>query len=182
MRKQLEGLADYIGTDQIVRVNRQPTDEHELHGFVVGASAKLLLLQVIDGNTFYLNGYAALRISDVRSYRVDPTFTPRAMRLMERKPTVPEYVDLTSWQTLLRSVQPRYPLLQIETEKKKSGVCYIGRVANLTAQQVDLIEVNSEGYWAETETFAVKDITQVGFNNGYVDALARLVEHEAATK
>lgn len=179
---RIEQLAGYIGTDQILRVGRQPVDPHELIGFALGVSAKFLLLQLVDGSTLQLNGYSALRTADIRYCRVDETFIPRAMRLLERRPIVPEYVDLTSWQTLLRSVQARYPLLKIETEKKKAGVCFIGRVANLTAQQMDLIEVNTEGIWAETETFALKDITRIEFDDEYVDALARLVEHEAATK
>ena len=178
MQKHIEELAKCIGTDEVVRINRQPLDPYELYGFVIGISAKLLLLQLIDGNTLFLNGYSAVRVPDVRSYRLDPTFTPRAMRLLERRPTMLQNIDITNWQTLLQSVHENYPLLIIEDEKAKPNVFYLGRLANLTAHDVELIEVSMEGHWAETEIFDLKNITQVAFDNGYVDALARLVAHE----
>lgn len=179
MRKQLEGLAEFIGTDRIIRVNRKPVDQHWLDGVVVGFSARLLLLQLVDGSTLQLNGYSAVRLADVRGYKEDDTFVQRALRLLKRAPAIPEFVDLTDWLSLLKSIQPYYPLLMIETEKKEPGIAFVGRVTTLTARYVDFEKVSRKGYWEAPERFAFKDITQIEFGDGYVDALAQLVEHES---
>ena len=179
MRKCVAGIADFMGQNAIIRVDRKPVDEHLLDGFVVGMSDKLLLLHVVDGSTLLLNGYSAIRLSDIHSYHVDETFVTRALRLLDRKPIVPEGIDLSGWAELLASVQRKYPLVLIETEKKEPGCGFIGRVAKQTTRYAALEKINTKGQWDETEQFAFKDITQVEFDDGYVNALAHLVACQA---
>lgn len=180
MKKKLYGLTELIGQDVVVRIDRKPLDKDSLDGFVVGVSGKLLLLHLVEGNNLYLHGYAAVRLEDIRSYRVDTTFVTRALRLLDRKPIVPTNIDLTDWESLLDSLKNRYPLLMIEMEQKRPGVGFVGQIARQTPRSVRLEEVNPHGEWGKIERFAYKDITQVTFDNGYVNALAQLVEHEAA--
>src|SRR5207244_3608196 len=110
----------------------------------------------------------------------DESFISRALRLFGREPVIPVGIDLSDWAGLLTSVQRRYPLLMIETEKKEPGCGFIGRVVKQTARRMVLETVNTQGRWADKQKFAFKDITQVVFDDGYVNALADLIMHEAA--
>ena len=180
MKKKLIGITDLIGQDIVVRIDRRPIDKYPLEGFVVGVSGKLLLLHLVDGNTLLVSGYAVVRLSDIRSYRVDKTFVTRALRLIERRPVVPDGVDLTDWESVLTSLKNRFSLLMIEMEKKEPGCGFVGQIARQTPRYVKLEKVDTKGRWTKMERFAYKDITQIGFDNGYINALVHLVEHEAA--
>jgi len=179
MKKKLIGITELIGQDLVVRIDRKPIDKYPLEGFVVGVSGKLLLLHIVDGNTLFLGGYAVVRLSDIRSYRIDKSFVTRALRLLDRTPVIPDGVDLTDWESVLASLKNRCPLLMLETEKKRPGCGFVGQIARQTPRSVKIEEVNTKGIWTKMERFAYKDITQIGFDNGYINALAHLVEHEA---
>lgn len=181
MKKSLSGLADLVGQDVIIRVERKGIDEHRIDGFVVAVSDGLMLLHLVEGNTLLLNGYSALRLRDISSWRTDETFVPRALRLLERRPALPDGVSLTDWPSLIASAQQQFPLVMIETEKKTPGCGYIGLLVKQTKRHAVLKEVSPKGLWEENETtFASRDITQVKFGDGYIQSLAALVAHEAA--
>jgi hypothetical protein len=179
MKTKLIGLTDLIDQDVVVRINRKPLDKHPLEGFVLGVSGKLLLLHLVDGNTLLLSGYAVVNLSDIRSYRIDTTFVTRALRLLARTPAAPEGVDLTDWESVFGSLKNCCPLLMLEMERKRPGAGFVGQVARQTPRNVVVEQVNPRGKWTKTKRFAYKDITQVTFDNGYVNALAQLVEYEA---
>jgi len=179
MKKKLFEITEFIGHDVVVCIDRRPLDKHPLQGFVVGVSGKLLMLHLVDDNNLMVAGYAVLRLSDIRSYRVDNTFVTRALRLMDRPPLVPVGVDLTDWESVLSSLKNRCPLLMIEMEKKRPGCGFVGQIARQTPKSVKIEKVDTKGKWTKMERFAYKDITQIGFDNGYINALAHLVEHEA---
>ena len=177
MNKQIEELANCVGKDVLVRVGREPIDKHVLDGFVVGISDKLLLLHVINDNTCTLNGYSAVQRSDLRSYQICDSFLSPALRLLERKPVIPDDIDLSNWTELIASLQRKGILVWIEVEKKAPGCGFVGRVVRQTKQFVVLETVDMQGEWAEIEQIAFKDITKVEFAGGYVEALAQLITH-----
>lgn len=175
MKKEIAELKQFVGEEIVVRVDRQPLDHYPIHGFVVGISAKLLLIQVIDGSTLQLNGYSALRICDIRSWSIDKTFVYQALRLLGRHPVVPTDIELLNWSELLTYAQRKYGLVLIESENKKYGCGYIGSVVKQTTHCITLKQVNTEGQWDKTRKFAFKDITQVTFDDGYTQALSFLL-------
>jgi len=181
VKKSLAGIADLIGKDSVIRVERKRIDKGYVDGFVVGMSDGLLLLHVVEGSTLLLNGYAALRLRDISFWRADETFVTRALRLLDRRLLVPDGIDLADWSVLIASAQRLYPLLMIEMEKKIPGCGYIGRLIKQTKRHVVLKEVNPEGHWEAKKTwFPLSDITQVGFGDGYTETLAAWVAHETA--
>lgn len=179
MKKKLSGLAVLVGRDVMVRLDRKPIDNFSLDGFVIGISEKLLCLHVVDGKTLMLNGYSIVRLSDIRSYQVDETaFIDRALRLLGRVPIVPDGLDLSGWGPLLNSVQPKYPLVAISTEKDAPRCLFIGRLADRTKRSVVIEAVDVSGHWEGQQEFAYKDITMVDLGDGYVNALAAVMSHE----
>ncbi len=180
MKKSLAGIADFVGGDTVVYLNRKPIDEFSLDGFVVGVSKKLLCLHVVDGKTLMLNGYAIMRLSDIRSYRTDEaSFVSRALRLLGRKPITPNAFDLSDWETLLSSVQPHYPLVTISTEKDAPQCIFIGKLVEYSARSVVIEAVGVDGHWDGRQEFAYKDITMVDLDDGYVNALAAVMTDDA---
>lgn len=181
MKKRLRNLSSYVGQDVILRINRKPIDNYLLDGFLVGMSENLLLLHIVNGDTLTLDGYTAVRLSDIKSFSIDENFAVRALRLLNRRPVIPVGMDLTDWPTFLPCIQQHYPLTMIQVEKKRPRCGYIGKVVRQTSQYVSLEKVNTKGEWHGTEKFAYKNITLVEFGDGYTTALATLVAHEAGS-
>ena len=179
MKKRLAGMADLVGQDSVVRLDRKPLDKFSLDGFVVGLSRKLLCLHVVDGRTLLFNGYAVVRLSDIRSYRVDDTaFIDRALRLLGRMPVALDAADLSGWRPLLKSVQPQYPLVTIRTEKDAPECAFIGKMVKHSARSVVIEAVDVSGHWDGQQEFAYQDITMIEIGDGYVNALSALMTHE----
>ena len=176
MKKKLVGIADFVEQDVVVRLDRKPIDEFGLDGFVVGISEKLLCLHIVDGKTLMLNGYSIVRLSDIRSYKVDETaFIDRALRLLGRVPIAPDGFDLSGWGALLASVQLKYPLVAISTEKDAPRCLFIGSLVKHTKRSVVIEAVDVSGHWDGRQEFAYKDITMVDLGDGYVSALAAVM-------
>ena len=181
MKKKLLGLANFVGQDVMIRLDRKPIDEFSLDGFVVGISDKLLCLHVVDGKTLTLNGYSVVRLSDIRSYKIDETaFIDRALRLLGRVPITPNSFDLSGWGPLLGSVQSKYPLAAISTEKDAPRCLFIGKLVKHSKRSVIIEAVDVSGHWDGQQEFAYKDITMVDLGDGYVNALAVAMVHEGS--
>lgn len=181
MKKRLAGMADLVGQDSVVRLDRKPLDKFSLDGFVVGLSRKLLCLHVIDGRTLLSNGYAVVRLPDIHSYCVDEkAFIDRALRLLGRMPASLDAADLSGWRSLLKSVQPQYPFVTIRMEKGAPGCAFIGKMVKHSARSVVIEAVSVSGHWEGRQEFAYKDITMVELGDGYVNSLAALMTHEAS--
>ena len=179
MKKKLAGIADLVGQDVVVRLDRKPIDNFGLDGFVVSVSEKLLCLHVVDGKTLMLNGYSIVRLSDIRSYQVDEAaFIDRALRLLGRVPIAPDGFDLSGWGPLLSSVQLKYSLVSISTEKDAPGCLFIGRLVKTSRRSVVIEAVDVGGRWEGRQKFAYKDITMLDLGDGYVNALAAVMAHE----
>ena len=182
MKKRLAGIADLVGQDVVVRLNRKPLDEFSLDGFIVGISEKLLCLHVVDGKTLMLNGYAVVRLSDIRSYRVDETaFIDRALRLLGRTSVAPDAFDLSGWGPLLASVKSQYPVVSISTEKNAPRCLFIGKLLKHSVKSVVIEAISVSGHWDGHQEFAYKDITMVDLGDGYVTALVSLIAYEGST-
>jgi len=182
MSPHIEKLARLIGAGIMIEVDRKPLDPHKLLGYVVGVSEKLLLLHVVDGCTLMLNGYSAVRLKDIASFRLDSSFISRAMYLSERQPRVPEGIDVSNFKALLASAGERHPLVTVALEQKDPGCIFIGKETGRTDKKLELKKLCTKGRWRAPEKYAFKDITMVTFDDGYVRALAQLLEQDAQGK
>jgi len=178
MKKRFEPLKDLIGTNTPIQVRRKGIDEHSLDGFVVGLSEKLLLLHVINGDDLLLNGYSAIRIQDITSWKIDEGFVTCAMRHYGREPVVPTQIDCDNWSVLLASGQKAYTFVSIETARNESGCCFIGPITKQKSRSITLRHATSKAVWGDEEKFRLRDITKVDLDNGYVNALIEVMREE----
>lgn len=177
MNKHFAALAALRGTEEMVRIEHKlPSSKHST-GYPVGVSEKLLLLHVLEPDTFRLNGYLAVRLKDIISCNTDDTWVSRGARLIGCKPVVPDSVDMTDRPALVSSIQRTYPILMLETEEKEPDIAFAGEVIRQTKQYVTLKHINRQGLWTGEENFFFKDITRLIFGDGYVSVLTRFAEY-----
>jgi hypothetical protein len=79
---------------------------------------------------------------------------------------------------LLESLTREFPLFTIHQEWLDSDVCFVGRLATMSASTFGLKEIDPDSRWRGSRPYKFKDLTKVDFGGGYENALASL----AATK
>lgn len=162
----------------MVRVTRG-IEPRATDGYVVGASAKWLVLLVIgDGVSFA--GYQALRLRDVVALEAPSprsAFYEAVLRKRgQRRPRAPQ-LDLDSTQSLVLSASQRFPLVTLHREKADPEVCHIGRVISASATSVSMLEVDPDARWDEDpRTYRLAQVTRIDFGGPYEQALALVAE------
>lgn len=166
-------LKEATANHGLVRILRTIPRGDKLEGFVLDVGSQWLLLHVLSSDVF-LNGHAALRVSDVRS--VKPlgitSFWARALKHYAENPRRPGRVNLTSTRTVVETLARRFPLITIHTERRDPNVCYIGIPDAITSQSLRLREITPEARWEnESTTYRLKEITRVEIGGRYEAAL-----------
>ncbi len=158
-----------------VRIRRAIRRADDLAGVVLAVGNRWLLLQHVDD--VMLNGYAAIRLDDITSMTpVDRGFTRRALALNRQKAEPLPTVSLGSVGEVLSTMQEQFPLITIHCEREFPDECYIGRIAQITARTLRLVEINPEAEWDYdgASTWQLRDITRVEADGRYERALAKL--------
>lgn len=167
-RKLLEAMQD----KRFVRVRRR-FEESPVRGYVMNVGPKFFLLCLVSDRLRF-DGFECFRISDVRGLKHDPYagFAEAALKLRdERKPRKPK-VSLHGKGELLLTAGQAFPLVTIHREKVDPGVCHIGKVIAVKANQVRLLLIGPDAQWSESPTdFSTRGITRVSFGGDYEDAL-----------
>jgi hypothetical protein len=144
-------------------------------GFVVDFSNSLILLHVLEPNTFLLNGYSIIRSENVRHYRVFDKreyWQNRAVRRFELSPVRPVGITLSSVPELIASVAKRYPLITIHPERTKPDICYIGPLLSMTEATFTIDDLDCTAGWSGPRRIKFSDATRIDFGGGYEEALA----------
>ncbi len=159
--------------DDLVRLGRG--DEFDaLDGYVVGIGTDWVLLAVLDG-AIVLDGYAALRLTDVRHVERRHTgdMVRKALALREQWPPTPPPapLDLDNSRGLLMSLAEQ-SAITVHIEHDDPAVCFVGAPASLGRRSLRLIELSTRAVWSSGPTkYRVDDITRVDFGGRYEQAL-----------
>ena len=143
-------------------------------GYVMDATDTWVLLQNVDPG-IKLDGYTILRIEDINELETEiaqASFIEKALSIRKKNPVRPVLVDLTSIETIIRSIDENYPLITIHREEVDPSNCWIGSVGALTSKTVVLNEINPEAKWDGTKRIRLDEITRIDFDGGYETALA----------
>lgn len=172
MNKYYTDFAEAQSKQQLVILCRKSIDDNRIDGYIVGLSDRWILLHLVDGSVLTLNGYHAVRLKDISSFKIDAGFVGEYLRLREQYPAEAPQIDVGDLPSLLRSVSESFSLFMIEREKVEPGIGLIGVIKKLTKRNVCLEKLDSKAKWIGTEKFGLKDITSVSFGDGYTEALA----------
>jgi len=143
-------------------------------GYVMDATETWVLLQNVDPG-IKLDGYSILRIQDISELETEipqASFIEKALSIRKKNPTRPVLIDLTSIETIIRSIDENYPLITIHREEVDPSNCWIGSVDSLTTKTVVIKEINPEAKWDGTKRIRLDEITRMDFDGGYETALA----------
>jgi hypothetical protein len=162
----------------LLEFDRKPIDRHFLRGFVIDGSPQLSLVQILDCDSFRLDGYAVIRNADVRRWRAIPedNFLARAARLHKLRPSKPDTVNIASLGEAAASAGAAFPLITIHCERIDKGACYVGRMLLTDQRAVTILYLSPEAEWEEAESYSLRDITLLEFGGAYEGLLARMAE------
>ncbi|MDQ1834907.1 hypothetical protein [Massilia scottii] len=176
-------LARHQQERNLVSIHRHDIDTQSMQGFILGASDELVLLQyVVD---FNLDGLMILRIADLTA--VECTATDKFQRdllthegLMQLVP-FDSMLDLRNWDTLLAQLAAMYPLMILECEKLDEPDFVIGRLNQITRENVEFDWFSGTGRWDDDlATLALEDITSCQVETNYIKFYQRYFERTAS--
>jgi hypothetical protein len=176
-RSVIHALGRAVRNLALVRVERS-CEPRPLPGYAVGLG-EWLLLHVLNYDSMVLNGYSAVKVSDVRKVTrlADEYegFMVKALRARKVRPKAQPRVSLQTTRHLLETSAQYFPLITIHEEKRDSEVCWIGRPAGFPGASVEMREVSPAGRWhMRPSRYQLRSITKIDFGGAYEDALARV--------
>ena len=158
----------------LIEFDRRPQIYERITGYVLDYSDSLILLQLLEWNTFALNGYVVIREQDVKRQRIfnkDIYWQSRAAKKNKFKPIHPQ-VSIASLLDVISTADKSFPLIAIEKELVADGKRWIGKLAGFTAKKVTIHGLNPNAEWIEKSKFKLNEITSISFGGGYETALA----------
>jgi len=158
----------------LIEFDRRPQIYERIAGFVLDFNDSLVLLHLLEWNTFTLNGYIVIREQDINRLRVFDKrgqWRAREAKAKGLKPIHPR-VCISSLEEAIESANKAFPLITIEKELIVDDACWIGTPAGFTPKTVIIHNLSTNAEWSGKMKFNLKDITRLAFGGGYETALA----------
>lgn len=157
----------------LIGFDRRPQIHERIAGSVLDFNDSLILLHLLEWNTFTLNGYIVIRARDINRRRVFDKKTfwqSRAAKKNKLKPIHPR-VSIASRLDVISTAGKSFPLIAMEKELVADGKRWIGRLAGFSSKTVAIHGLNPNAEWIEKSGFNLNEITSVAFDGGYEPAL-----------
>ena len=182
MGQTRDRLSKLVGQPKKAQLTRGFPGEPTHNGFVLGLGRDLVLLHQF--HDFYPEGYAALRVADIKRVRSGEheRFWERMFRgegLMERV-GIPYEVPLDDFRSLLAALHGRGQHVIVECEDRKTADdddFFIGRVVAIGDESVSILYFDPMGTWDdEPSVIDYGDITKVQFDTPYINTMSRYLK------
>jgi hypothetical protein len=175
----LRRIENYRSNHTLVEITRDKVDTNKIHGFILGYSKELLLLQSIFD--FRLDDYSIININDIS--KIGSGATSRfQQRILEKdgdliKIKTPVGIQLMNWNTAIQSVGKKQSIFILEVEGPQFNQFLIGRVIELKADYVLFHHFDGAGKWNKKYSkMKYSDITRLQFNSYYVKKYLRHIK------
>ena len=158
----------------LIEFDRRPQISDRIAGFILDFNDSLILLHLLEWNTFTLNGYIVIRERDINRQMVfdkKDYWQNKAAKVNGLKPVHPG-VSIASLEEAIKSASKAFPLITIQKELVVDDACWIGTLAGFTAKTIAIHHLNPNAEWRGKNKFNLKDITRLAFGDGYDTALA----------
>ena len=167
--KQLQAA---LAHRDLIRVTRG-FDDVTVKGYVLAVGRAYFLVALVSDQLRF-DGFACLRVKDLKSIEVDPyrVFSEAALKKRGlRRAKVPR-LTLDTARTILESARAICPLVTLHREEVDPEVCHIGQVVGTNRTQVALLQISPHAHWDLTPTsYPLREITRIDFGGGYEEAL-----------
>lgn len=149
-------------------------DPEPAHGYVLDIGTDFFLFLFIN-DSIRFEGFECRLIADIKRLEVPNPFEEFIVAALSKRgeclDKAPE-VDLSSVTSILNSASKLFPLVVIELGHKKKGVCFVGKVVDVSKGRLLMLEIGPHAVWEKKPSrFWLKDITRVSFGGGYEEAL-----------
>ena len=175
-------LAKLAGKPKLVHLTRGYPGQPGHNGFVLGLGRDLVLLHQF--HDFYLEGYTALRVADIKRVRSGEheRFWETMLQgegLMDRVGILYQ-VPLDTYHTLLIALQQIDQHVIIECEHLETAdddEFFIGRVLAVYDEAVSIRCFDPLGEWYDQPSLiALSDITQIQFDTPYINTITKYLK------
>jgi hypothetical protein len=170
--KRADLLQTALANRDLVRLTRG-FDDVTAKGYVLAVGRAYFLVALVSDQLRF-DGFACLRVKDLKSIDADPyrTFSEAALKQRGlRRPRVPR-LTMDTARTILESACAICPLVTLHREEVDPEVCHIGQVVSTNRTQVALLEISPHAVWDQTATsYPLREITRIDFGGSYEEAL-----------
>lgn len=153
----------------LVKLVRRFNDT-EADGFIVGVGRTFLMMAIMSDGIF--DGYSCLRIKDIRQlnrHDLDDFVKKPRVLLGQKLPPTPK-IDLSSIETVLKSVAKIDPLIEIYGDEIEPDLFTFGRFDGIRKNEAAMIGIGKDGKWRDKPGYyLLSDITRIDFLSGYED-------------
>ena len=158
----------------LIEFDRRPKIQERIAGFILDFTDSLILLHLLEWNTFTLNGFVVIRVQDINRQRIFNKrnyWQNKAAEVKRLKPIHPS-ISISSLEEAIVSASKAFELITIEKELVADGKMWIGKLAEITKKTLVIHGLNPNAEWVKKSKFNLSEITCIGFGGGYETALA----------
>lgn len=179
----MHDIAIHQDQRSLISLRRDEIDDRAIQGFVIASSVELILLQYV--YDFHLDGLMVLAVSDITEVRCTATDRFQQSLLVEeglvKKVPFGLSITLQDWRSAIADLSNRYPLLILECERQEEPDLVIGRMVDVTPDEVQLECFSGAANWNEKPVrLRYDDITSCQAGSNYVNVYQRYFERNAA--
>lgn len=161
----------------LLDLKREALDPSTLRCFVTALSADFAVLSRVNDSCEF-DGVTVVRTDDINFVRWDTDRLRAWAAVLQESPSSPEpsaFVDLGSWESVVRSIHDRIQILSFHMERADDDVCYIGTRISILGEGLEADDITIEGTIDGKFALSLDDLTRVDFGAGYERALGRMI-------
>jgi len=156
----------------LVSIKRDAIDEHQIQGFLLAFSKKLLLIQFV--YDFHLDGLMVLRRSDISRIKSTKTDIFHTQMLKEEglfsQVNFTKEYDVKNWAAVFSTIGKESAFIIIEDENTDHPIFLIGEQQNIGKKSVSVLGFNGVANWDdEVSEMKYKDINSFQAGNNYTN-------------
>ena len=172
-----ELLNELSEAKSLVDVRRDDLEVDDIRGFILGTSAKLVLIGVV-GDDIRDDGYTIIELDDVTFLRWGTDQLLAWERVLPRPDGDAEVaadLDLSTWWGAIESARSKAPLITFRRERFNSSACYISDGFRTSDDSIIGRQVSTDGQRNGSFALRSDDLTRVDFGGRYEGGLGRIL-------
>ena len=172
-----EQLNELSESRSLVDVFRDDLEADSIRGFILGTSAKLILIGVVDDH-FQNDGYSIIKLDDITFLR----WGTKKLLGWEKVLGGPDDgglekdLDLSSWWGAIEGARAKSPLISLYLEGFDTSGCYISDRFEFSDLTIVGRQVSDDGERNGSFAFRTDDLTRVDFGGRYESGLYQILQ------